>query len=331
MLGPFGHLGALIAYAFTRRRHQRDDAAAQRELAWDGAGLPAGLELEWLGAAGFRLGYRGQELLVDPYLTRLPLGELLRRRVVPAAPAALARVADPLAILVGHTHFDHALDVPALAIRAGCKVYGSASMARLMALHGRPELAVEVQAHAPIELGPFTVRFVPSKHSRLAAGLWTPYDGEITCEHTDELTPQAYRCGQVWGLEIEVAGARLYHTGSCDLDDDAAIPRGVDVFLCGIAGRRFTRRYVERILRRVEPRVIVPCHHDDFFRPVAQPMCFSLNVDLAGFTDEVRRVSADLPVRTIALGQTVRAPADRHQASPESRRDVTGHTLTRGG
>ena len=305
MLGPLGHAGALVAYAFTRRRHQRDDAAAQRELTWTGAGLPPGLELEWLGAAGFRLTYGGQHLLIDPYLTRLSLGDLLRRRVVPAAPAALIRVPDPLAILVGHTHFDHALDVPALAIRAGCKVYGGASLARLMALHGRPELAVEVEAHAPVELGPFTVRFVPSKHSKLAAGLWTPYDGEITCEHTDALTPQAYRCGRIWGIEIAVGGARLYHTGSCDLDDGADIPRGVDVFLCGIAGRRFTRGYVERILRRVEPRLIVPCHHDDFFRPVAQPMRFSLNVDLAGFTDEVRAVSADFAIRTVGLAAPV--------------------------
>ncbi|HVV88784.1 MAG TPA: MBL fold metallo-hydrolase [Kofleriaceae bacterium] len=305
MLGPVGHVGALFAYAFTRRRHQRDDAAAQAELAWRGEGLPPGLELEWLGAAGFRLTYEGQHLLVDPYLTRLPLGDLLRRRVVPAAPAALAHVPDPIGIIVGHTHFDHALDVPALAIRAGCKVYGSASLARLMELHGRRDLAVEVTPHAPIAIGPFTVRFVPSKHSKLAAGLWTPYDGEITCEHTDELTPQAYRCGAIWGIELEVGGARLYHTGSCDLDEDAEIPRGVDVFLCGIAGRRFTKKYVERILRRVEPRLVVPCHHDDFFRPLAQPMGFSLNVDLAGFTDEVRAVSADFPVRTIGLGGSV--------------------------
>lgn len=309
MLGPLGHAGALLAYAFRRGGRQRDDATAQRQLAWDGAGLPAGLELEWLGAAGFRVTYRGQHLLIDPYLTRLPLGDLLRRRVVPSAPAALAQVPDPLAILVGHTHFDHALDVPALAIRAGCKVVGSPSLARLMALHGRPELAVVVTPHAPLELGPFTVRFVPSRHSKLAAGLWTPYDGEITCEHTDELTPQAYRCGQVYGLDLEVGGARLYHTGSCDLDEDADIPRGVDVFLCGIAGRRFTRRYVERILRRVEPGVIVPCHHDDFFRPFDQPMGFSLNVRLAGFADEVHAVSADLPVRTVGLREPVRAPA----------------------
>ena len=305
MLGPFGHAGALLRYAFTRKRQQRDDAAAQHELAWSGAGLPPGLELEWLGAAGFRITYQGQHLLIDPYLTRITMGDLLRRRVVPAAPAQLERVPDPIAILVGHTHFDHALDVPALAMRAGCKVYGSASLARLMALHGRRELAVEVEAHRRIELGPFTVRYVPSKHAKLAAGLWTPYDGEITCEHTDELTPQQFRCGTIWGIEIEVGGARLYHTGSCDLDDGAEIPRGIDVFLCGIAGRRFTRGYVEKILRRVEPSVIVPCHHDDFFRPIAQPMGFSLNVDLAGFTDEVRAVSKDFAIGTVGLGQPI--------------------------
>ena len=57
---------------------------------------------------------------IDPYVTRLPLGDLVRRRVVPSNELAVARVdrcAD--AVLVGHTHFDHALDVPAIVAAHG--------------------------------------------------------------------------------------------------------------------------------------------------------------------------------------------------------------------
>jgi L-ascorbate metabolism protein UlaG (beta-lactamase superfamily) len=310
MRGPLGHLTALLAYVPRRKVQAAADAATHRDLAWSrsprAGDLPAGLELAWLGTAGFRFTYQGQHLLIDPDLTRLPLSAVLMRRVVPADAGRLAALPDPLAILVGHTHFDHALDVPALAARAGCPVYGSASLTRLMKLHGRADLAVAVEPHRPYEIGPFTVSFAPSRHSRLAAGLWTPADGELTCEHTDELTPSAYRCGQVWGIHVAVAGTRFYHQGSCDLVDDEIRHRGVDYLLAGIAGRRFTPRYWERLLRRLEPRVVVPHHFDDFFRPLGADLAYSLNVNLAAFPDEIARVSRDFEVRTLALGEAVR-------------------------
>ncbi len=38
-----------------------------------------------------------------------------------------------------------------------------------------------------------------------------PFDGELTCDHLDALSPGAYRCGQIWGIHIEVAGITVYH------------------------------------------------------------------------------------------------------------------------
>ncbi len=309
MLGPLRHLASLVAFASQRSARGAADASTHADLAWSrsrrAADLPAGLELQWLGTAGFRFTYQGQHLLIDPYVTRLPLDDLVRRRVVAADRARLATLPDPLAILVGHTHFDHALDVPALAARAGCQAYGSASLARLLTLHGRPELAVVVEPHRSYEIGPYTVTFVPSRHSKLAAGLWTPFDGELTCDHTDHLTPQAYRCGQVWGIHVAVAGATFYHHGSCDLVDDQVRHRGVDYLLAGISGRRFTPRYWQRLLGRLEPRVVVPHHFDDFFRPLDARFAYSLNVNLAGFPDEIGAVSRDFEIRALAMGETV--------------------------
>jgi L-ascorbate metabolism protein UlaG (beta-lactamase superfamily) len=314
MLGPVGHIAALLAYLPRRRAQAASDTSTHRDLAWSrsprAADLPAGLELEWLGTAGFRLSYQGQHVLIDPYRTRLSLRALLRGRAVASDARCLTTLPDPLAILVGHTHFDHALDVPALAARAGCPVYGSSSLAQLMKISGCAHLAVSVEPHRRYEVGPFEITFVPSRHSRLAAGLWTPSDGEFTCEHTDELTPSAYRCGQVWGIHVAVAGVRFYHQGSCDLIDDEIRDRGVDYLLAGIAGRRFTARYWERLLSRLEPRVVVPHHFDDFFRPVDAPFAYSLNVNLGALPDEIGRVSRDFELRTLAVGESVQgAPA----------------------
>jgi L-ascorbate metabolism protein UlaG (beta-lactamase superfamily) len=312
VLGPLGHVGGLLAYLATARRQHASDRATAHQLAWSGS-LPSGLELTWIGTAGFRLAYQGTVVWVDPYVTRLSLRDLLGRRAVPASPHAIATWIDRAdAVLVGHTHFDHALDVPAIAQRFGCKVYGSTSLAHLMKLHGLAEQAVVVAPHRDHEVGPFRFHFVPSRHSKLQLGLAVPYAGELTCDHVDELTPQRYRCGQVWGIHIEVAGTRIYHQGSADLIEDEIRDRGVDLFLCGISGRRFTPRYVERIVRALRPERIVPTHYDDFFRPLpaggdfaGDAPRFSLNVNLTGFAEEVHRASRELPIATLEVGARI--------------------------
>lgn len=310
MLGPLGHLASVLAYAARRDARRRADSDAHAALAWSrslGAGdLPAGLSLTWLGTSGFALECEGHALLIDPYLSRVPLGAVARRRVVAPAWEAIRRwTPRATAIVLGHTHFDHAMDAPVIARHTGCPVYGGASAARLMALHGLAPQAVVVEPHRVYAHGPFELRFVPSRHSKLALGLWTPSDGELSCEHLDDLTPGAYRCGQVWGIELKVAGVTFYHQGSCDLVDDELGRRQVDYLLAGIAGRRFTPRYLQRLLRGVDARVIVPHHWDDFFRPLDAPLRFSLNVNLAGFVDEVAAVTRDVELRTLVPGVPV--------------------------
>jgi len=269
--------------------------------------LPKGLELTWLGTAGFRLAYQGTVIWIDPYVTRLSFTELLRRKVVQPSSEAIGRWIDKAdAVLVGHTHFDHAMDVPAIAKRFGCKVYGSTSALSLMKLYGLEQQAVVVEPMHDYEVGPFKFHFVPSQHSKLQLGLRVPAAGELTCDSLDHLTPQAYRCGHVWGIAIEVAGIKLYHQGSADFIEDALVDRGVDIFLCGIAGRRFTEKYVERIVNKLAPNVIVPTHFDDFFRPLDAKVQFSFNVNLTGFAEEVHQATKQVPIHVLELGVTCR-------------------------
>lgn len=307
MFKPLGHVGAGLAYLATARRQHESDQLTAKQLARPDEPFAPGLSVTWFGTAGFRFAYEGRVVWIDPYLTRMPLADLLRRKVVPPSPDAIAHWVDRAdAILVGHTHFDHALDVPAIARMFGCKVYGSQSLQNLMGLHGLADRAVVVVPHSIYEVGPFRFKFVPSVHSKLQLGLRIPYSGELTCEHLDEMTPQAYRCGQVFGLLIEVAGVRFYHQGSADLLEDEIRDKGVDVFLCGASGRRFTPRYMERIVRALEPKLIVPTHYDDFFVPLARgPTKFSFNVNLTGFADEARAASRDIPLQTLSVGAAV--------------------------
>jgi L-ascorbate metabolism protein UlaG (beta-lactamase superfamily) len=303
-----GHFLSLGRYLLAHEQRARADTAALTQLA-DGAdaalSLPPGLELEWLGVAGYRLTYERKSIYIDPYVSRTPLRSVLRRRAALADTALHERWLRPpgegevVGVLVGHTHFDHAIDVPALCARHGCRAYGSSSLMALMRVYEQQQLALEVKAHEPLELGPFTVTFVPSVHSKLLLGYAVPSDGELSCEHLEQLTPTAYRCGQVWGIHIEVAGVGFYHQGSANLLDEQIRHHGVDVFLAGIAGRRFTERYWQRVLAALQPRVVVASHFDDFLRPLGAPAGFSLNVNLAAFPEEIGAVSQEFEVAAL--------------------------------
>src|SRR5271163_422148 len=107
MLDAIRHLASFARFAAQRTKREQHDAAVLRELNAGTLPLPAGLELQWLGTAGYRLSYQGQAIYIDPYLSRVPLHSLLRG--APAVPddALLARLL-PLndekvvGVLVGH-------------------------------------------------------------------------------------------------------------------------------------------------------------------------------------------------------------------------------------
>src|SRR3954465_12105637 len=114
------------------------DLHALRTFETPPLGLPVGLELEWLGVAGYRLTYEGVSLFIDPYVSRVPLRALLLKRTALPDRALIERYASApgavAGVLVGHTHFDHAVDAPAIAARYRAPAYGSDSLARLMRL-----------------------------------------------------------------------------------------------------------------------------------------------------------------------------------------------------
>lgn len=276
------------------------DLEAARQLEATPIDLPKGLEIEWLGVSGYQLTFEGKSLFVDPFVSRVPLRALLLGRQALPDPATIEKFIRPrgevVGILVGHTHWDHAVDAPALAFRHGVNAHGSASLAHLMRLHGLGDLAVEVIPGQSYELGPFEVRFIRSRHSKLILGRKVPFDGELTCEHLDSLSPAAYKCGQVWGIHIRVAGVDLYHQGSADLDDEELGKLPVDIFLAGVAGRNFTADYWSRVLPRLDPQFVVPTHYDNFFTPLGQELRPIRRVRLGSVPEEIVAVSGDATV-----------------------------------
>lgn len=300
VLDPLRHTAGYARYFLHKSARDREDAQALSELESRTLDLPAGLAVQWLGTAGYRLTYQGETLLIDPFLSRVPLSTVVRRRTALPDPAAVDRYLPNLervaGVVVGHGHWDHALDAPEIARRFGATVYGSRSVRNLMALHGLADRGVEVEPYRRYELGPFTVTFVPSVHSKIPFGVRVPSPGDTSCDSLAGLAPMAYGCGQTWGIHIAVAGIEIYHQGSADLVDEAIRHRDVDIFLAGIAGRAVTPDYWRRILTRLRPATVVPMHYDDFLRPLDAPMGFTVDIALAAVPEEIAAVGREFDV-----------------------------------
>lgn len=238
--------------------------------------VPSGrgpIRVTWLGTAGFAIEHADTVVLIDPYLTRASLPSLIASplRSDHAAIARHAPKAD--AVVAGHTHFDHVLDVPAIARATGARVFGSKSCATLCLGSGVPSAqVVDVEGSMrgePLqaEVGPFTLRFIPSVHSAFMLGR-VPFPGDISDCDQLPMRSHHYRCGAVFGVELRVAGKTLYHLGSADLLDVRA-PRDVDLLLMCVAGWTTTPRFTDRVMRAFTPRAILLSHWDNFLSPMS--------------------------------------------------------------
>jgi L-ascorbate metabolism protein UlaG (beta-lactamase superfamily) len=264
------------------------------------------VRVRWLGTAGFAIEHDGHVLLVDPYLTRASLARCL---VAPLRSdrIAIARHAPRAdAIVVGHTHFDHALDVPTIARTTGARVFGSRSAAALCVARGVPADQVEVveqaAGSAPVEraIGPFRLRFIPSAHSALILGR-VPFPGDIADCGDVPMRAEEYRCGAVFGVEIRVAGRTLYHVGSAELVDANVDVKNVDLLLLCVAGWITSRRLPERIGARIAPGAVLLSHWDDFLRPIDQPARALPAMQMPRLVERLERAVGGVRVGTLPM------------------------------
>jgi glyoxylase-like metal-dependent hydrolase (beta-lactamase superfamily II) len=141
------------------------------------------ISVRWTGAAGLEFTYEGKTWLIDPYLSRVGKTTMFFGRPQ-ADREKISRYLETLpgklqAVIVGHTHFDHALDVPEILSRFPVPLVGSESLETLMSLHGMPGKVAVCSERTHFDLpGGASVTMIPSLHGLVFFGR-APYTGEI--------------------------------------------------------------------------------------------------------------------------------------------------------
>jgi len=234
-----------------------------------------GIELTWLGVTTVLLQTQQTSVLFDPFFSRPAYGQegsTQSGQQLAASVLTAAGIERLDAIVVGHSHFDHAVDVGTVAAQWGATVYGSPTTCTIARVQG---LAAErcVPFSEGFTIGPLSLTPLRTPHwwaDVASIGGHAVYETE-----PDPDTVSAAPNGGMYSLLIEGADGRIFFQDSMDpLDADdgsgvdfaAAIDAGlsgqpVDLWvMCGdcLTEEAALQAYTERL----QPAAILPLHWD---------------------------------------------------------------------
>lgn len=254
--------------------------------------------LTFLGTAGFVVEHEARTLVLDPYISRPGIRQTLFGRLTPDE--LLLQHTLPYAhdVLVGHSHYDHALDAPAVCKLTGARLLGSSHTLNIARAYGLPAVQMlEVQGGQSVPCGPATATALPSRHGRVYFGRVT-LPGPIPSPPPWPPRVTDLRCGAVYNWHLDLGGTRVLHVDSADFVDEHIAAHPADILcLCAI-GRAYRPDYTRRIIELSRAKVVVPCHWDDFTLPYHTAPRQLPGVDVEGFVQEIKAAGA----RAIVLG-----------------------------
>jgi len=292
----------------------------------------AGLQLRYLGAGGFLLSRDGEALLTAPFFSNPPL-----RRVIfgwiRADQAQIDRHLEPLrgqlrgvqAILVGHAHYDHLMDLPYLAERYApeARIYGSRTSVHLLAAALDPQRLVPMEGGLGTREVPGQWHLVNGGRIRFMAlesahaphlGGWKFFGGEYAAD-LGALPTRAsgWREGQTLAYLIDFLGEegqvefRVYYqdaacappAGFPPAFDLPADQHRVDVAILCAAGFEQVENYPEGIVRHLQPRALVLAHWENFFSPLPQDPRRLRTVPRLDLAECIRRLDRVLPTDAV--------------------------------
>ena len=261
---------------------------------------PTTVQVKYLGAGGVVI-KRGADVIVtapffsNPSIPRVALGEIAAR------PEQIKRFLDrpdnglagAKAILVGHAHYDHLMDVPFIWSNYApqATIYGNTTMKNTLAADPSipPGRVVSVEPEMGTDTKPGTwfprepgqrVRFMALK-SEHAPIFWHikffegNYDAPL-----HEIPTRAFRWreGQTLAYLIDFMSAdgktvefRVHYQDAASTPPLGFPPddgRPVDLALLCMPGFDQVKDYPEGLMSRLKPRFVVIIHWEDFFAPL---------------------------------------------------------------
>ncbi len=250
-----------------------------------------GVKVTWLGVTTLLFDDDETQILIDGFFSRPSIFDIVLRRPVVSDAATINYALDEFrmrrlaAVIPLHSHYDHAMDVGAIANRSSASVVGTESTANIARGAGVPDDQIILVANGDtLEFGKFSVTFVTSRHVPNGVG-----DDHLVAGFMSEPVKQPAEIGQwreggSWSLIISHPLGTTLVQGSAGFVQDALAETKVDVAMMSIAGltsqgRKYTSDYWMQIVEQTGATRVYVIHYDDFTQPFGQIQLFPTSVD----------------------------------------------------
>ena len=269
-----------------------------------------GLTIRYLGVSGYEVTDGTTVVLLDPTPTRPPPLALLTGPLVPDEAWGEKECPRADFILVNHTHFDHALDVPAIAQRTHARVLGSQSTVNLARSRGVPADRTQVVKPGDhLTLGTFTIDVRGSRHTDIA-GISQPMGGVIPVD-AGPLWFWQFKLDETLAYRLEANGTSIwFHPTSTFAKGEVGGPPA-STLIVGVTGEKATREKVSGLLAETKPIRVLPTHYDNFFQPMQKGISVMPGFDLDGPRKLYLEVDPALTWITLDYDQPLYLPPDR--------------------
>lgn len=240
------------------------------------------LHATWLGVTTVLFDDGETQILIDGFFSRPSLADIALRRPVDNDAVTINYAMHEFgmrrlaAIIPTHSHFDHAMDVGALAKRSSASVLGSESTANLARGAGVPDDQIVIASGGEVyEFGEFKVRLLPSRHGPIGWRGAVPLQGTIDEPLALPSPITAMRLGAAYSIVIEHPQGTTLVQGSSGFIEGALDDIPVDLaLLCSYGltslGKEYAESYWQAMVTTTGAKAVVPMHFDDFTRPFGE-------------------------------------------------------------
>ncbi len=261
------------------------------------------IEVRWTGTAALEFTIDGQTILIDPYPSRVSKLDVFFRPLNPDITAIQDYLKDLpgklSGIIVGHTHFDHALDIPEFSKHLDGPLVGSQSLETLMRLNNMPDRVTIPEGKKAVKLSDnAAVTMIPATHGKVIFGR-IPYPGDIDPSAKLPLKAKEYTHGSVYMPKLEIDGTTFFHAGSAGFIEKELEGHECDVLFICLPGWKKAPGFTSRFVKNLKPEVIIPFHFDNFTVPISkngETPSFPFQ-GMEGFLEELAQNAPDADIR----------------------------------
>lgn len=233
------------------------------------------LTVTWYGVATTLFDDGETQFLIDGFFSRPSLTDILIAPEIEQIQRQIERIGlhELAALTPVHSHFDHAMDIGAIAKLTGATVLGSASTANIARGAGVPESQIKTLEGdtGRYGFGAFEVQLIRSEHAPLVDG-GPPIPGAIDSPLVPPATLTDWKEGGSYTVVVRHPAGTALVQGSAGYLAGALDGIEADVVLLGIGGldrlgEAHAAGYWAEIVDAVAARCVLPIHWDDFWQP----------------------------------------------------------------